>query len=129
MTIQKIQRTQAERFSDFMADSLRHGPWIATGTVRRYLDDYAVEVAETVVFPRWRRDSAPMPDRSEPTRQGMYRRTDRANSSNSTDAETEAKAQRRDSARRALSRARFWAGDRHDAQDAAPAETAENEAE
>ncbi len=49
MTIQKIQRTQAERFSDFMADSLRHGPWIATGTVRRYLDDYAVEVAETVV--------------------------------------------------------------------------------
>jgi hypothetical protein len=40
---------QADRFADFMADSIKHGPPIATGTVRRNLDEHAVNVGRDVV--------------------------------------------------------------------------------
>jgi hypothetical protein len=42
-------RTQADRFADFMLDSAAHGPPIARGTVRRYVAEHAVEITGDVV--------------------------------------------------------------------------------
>ncbi len=41
-----IQKTQAERFGDFIASSR---PPIATGTVRRFLGENAIDITETTV--------------------------------------------------------------------------------
>jgi hypothetical protein len=42
-------KTQAERFADFMADSIAHGGPVAKGTVRRHLDQHAEFIGETTV--------------------------------------------------------------------------------
>jgi hypothetical protein len=45
----KTSKTQADRFADFMASSAAHGLPIARGTVRRFLDEHAVEITGDVV--------------------------------------------------------------------------------
>jgi hypothetical protein len=42
-------KSHAERFADFMAESIKHGPPVATGSVRRYLDEHAVHIGRDVV--------------------------------------------------------------------------------
>jgi hypothetical protein len=45
----KQPKTQAERFADFIADSIKHGGAVAKGTVRRYLDQHAEFIGDDVV--------------------------------------------------------------------------------
>jgi hypothetical protein len=47
--MEKTSRTQAERFANVMADSLKQGLPIALGTARRFLDEHAVEITADVV--------------------------------------------------------------------------------
>jgi hypothetical protein len=45
----KRSKTQADRFGDFMAAEIKHGGAVARGTVRRFLDEHAVEITANVV--------------------------------------------------------------------------------